>query len=99
MSSLVRLLAVSTALACAGCVYVPGPYYSAYPGYTAYPGAPPPPQQQQQPDAPVAAASPPGPPPNCHEFQETVTIDGEEKQAVGKSCQQPDGSWRIVPTP
>jgi surface antigen len=32
----------------------------------------------------------------CREFQQTVVIGGEEQQAHGTSCRQPDGSWRIV---
>ena len=32
----------------------------------------------------------------CREFQESVMIGGEQKQAYGKACQQPDGSWKIV---
>jgi surface antigen len=32
----------------------------------------------------------------CREFQQTITIDGQQQQAYGKACQQPDGSWKIV---
>ncbi len=32
----------------------------------------------------------------CREFQETVTIDGQQQSAYGVACRQPDGSWRIV---
>ena len=32
----------------------------------------------------------------CREFQQTVIIGGEEQQAHGTACRQPDGSWRIV---
>lgn len=32
----------------------------------------------------------------CREFQSEVTIGGKREQAVGRACQQPDGSWRIV---
>jgi len=32
----------------------------------------------------------------CREYQETVTIGGQQRQAFGQACQQPDGSWRIV---
>lgn len=31
----------------------------------------------------------------CREFQQTVTIGGNEEQAYGTACRQPDGSWRI----
>lgn len=33
----------------------------------------------------------------CREYQQTVTINGEEQQAYGTACRQPDGSWKIVP--
>lgn len=32
----------------------------------------------------------------CREFQQTITVGGQQKQAYGKACQQPDGSWKIV---
>jgi surface antigen len=32
----------------------------------------------------------------CREFQQTVMIGGENQQAYGKACRQPDGSWRVV---
>jgi len=32
----------------------------------------------------------------CREFQQTVTIGGNQEQAYGVACQQPDGSWKIV---
>jgi len=32
----------------------------------------------------------------CREFQQTVVIGGETKQAHGTACRQPDGSWKIV---
>ncbi|SDF46118.1 Surface antigen [Limimonas halophila] len=32
----------------------------------------------------------------CREFQQTVVIGGETKQAYGTACRQPDGSWKIV---
>ena len=32
----------------------------------------------------------------CREYQQTVTIDGQEHQAYGTACRQPDGSWKIV---
>jgi len=34
----------------------------------------------------------------CREFQQTVVIGGETKQAHGTACRQPDGSWKIVNT-
>lgn len=32
----------------------------------------------------------------CREYQQTVIIGGEEHQAYGTACRQPDGSWEIV---
>lgn len=32
----------------------------------------------------------------CREFQQTITIAGEENQGFGTACRQPDGSWKIV---
>ena len=32
----------------------------------------------------------------CREFQQTVTIDGQENRAFGTACRQPDGSWQII---
>jgi len=32
----------------------------------------------------------------CREFQQTVAIGGQQQQAYGRACQQPDGSWKIV---
>lgn len=32
----------------------------------------------------------------CREFQQSVVINGQQQQAYGKACQQPDGSWKIV---
>ncbi len=32
----------------------------------------------------------------CREYQQTVVIGGEEQQAYGHACRQPDGSWKIV---
>jgi surface antigen len=33
----------------------------------------------------------------CREFRQQVTIGGERQEAYGAACQQPDGSWQIVP--
>ena len=35
----------------------------------------------------------------CREFTQTVQVGGEEHQAVGRVCPQPDGSWRVVGLP
>lgn len=32
----------------------------------------------------------------CREFQQTITINGREEQGFGTTCQEPDGSWRLV---
>ena len=32
----------------------------------------------------------------CREYQQSVTIDGQEQRSYGTACRQPDGSWRIV---
>jgi surface antigen len=32
----------------------------------------------------------------CREFQQTITIGGQQQQSYGTACRQPDGSWRIV---
>lgn len=32
----------------------------------------------------------------CREFQQTITIGGQQEQSYGTACRQPDGSWRIV---
>lgn len=35
---------------------------------------------------------------NCREFEAPVTIGGEQKPVYGHACEQPDGSWQIVPS-
>jgi len=32
----------------------------------------------------------------CREFQQTVVVGGQQQQAYGTACRQPDGSWKIV---
>lgn len=32
----------------------------------------------------------------CREFQQTITVDGEEVKGYGTACRQPDGSWEIT---
>jgi len=32
----------------------------------------------------------------CREFQQTVTVGGEQEEVFGSACLQADGSWRIV---
>ena len=31
----------------------------------------------------------------CREYQQTITVGGENHQAYGTACRQPDGSWKI----
>jgi len=31
----------------------------------------------------------------CREFQQTVTVGGQQQSAYGTACRQPDGSWKI----
>jgi hypothetical protein len=33
---------------------------------------------------------------NCREFTAQVTVEGQSRQAVGQTCQQPDGSWQVT---
>jgi surface antigen len=33
----------------------------------------------------------------CREFQQTITVNGERQEGWGIACQEPDGSWRLVP--
>jgi hypothetical protein len=33
--------------------------------------------------------------PDCREFTETVMIGGQPRQATGRACPQPDGTWKI----
>jgi hypothetical protein len=54
---------------------------------------PPPPRY-----APVAVAQPASPQPaqqTCREFDTSIMIDGQEQQAHGTACLQPDGSWKV----
>lgn len=32
----------------------------------------------------------------CREYQQTIFVDGEQHQAYGTACRQPDGTWRIA---
>jgi hypothetical protein len=52
--------------------------------------APPPPM-------PVATAAPA--PQNCREFEQTIMVGGQAQKGYGTTCQQPDGSWKIVAQP
>ena len=83
--------------------YSPPPtqgYYAPPPaGYTAY-------QQPAYraattyvpPPAPPVVVAPPPPAYSanyCRDFNQKIIIDGVEKNAYGKACLQPDGSWRM----
>jgi 17 kDa outer membrane surface antigen len=32
----------------------------------------------------------------CREFEQMVTVDGQQQQAIGTACQEEDGTWQIV---
>ncbi len=32
----------------------------------------------------------------CREYQQTISIDGQQHRASGTACRQPDGSWQAV---
>ncbi|MEZ4483130.1 MAG: RT0821/Lpp0805 family surface protein [Syntrophotaleaceae bacterium] len=32
----------------------------------------------------------------CREYLQTVVIGGQQQQAYGTACRQPDGSWKII---
>ncbi len=34
----------------------------------------------------------------CREFQQVVMVGGEEHEAYGTACRQPDGAWKIIST-
>jgi hypothetical protein len=34
---------------------------------------------------------------NCREFTVPIRVGNEEKQAYGRACERPDGSWQIMP--
>jgi len=31
----------------------------------------------------------------CREYQQTVTVGGQQQQAYGTACRQPDGTWQV----
>ncbi|OGT32343.1 MAG: hypothetical protein A2W28_05615 [Gammaproteobacteria bacterium RBG_16_51_14] len=33
---------------------------------------------------------------NCRDFNQTLTVDGQEEEMTGTACRQTDGSWKIV---
>jgi surface antigen len=32
----------------------------------------------------------------CREYQQVVTIDGQQQRSFGTACRQPDGGWKVV---
>lgn len=32
----------------------------------------------------------------CREYTQTIVVGGQQQDAYGRACQQPDGSWQIV---
>lgn len=34
----------------------------------------------------------------CREYQQTIDVGGQQEQAFGTACRQPDGTWKIVNT-
>ncbi|MEL6279942.1 MAG: RT0821/Lpp0805 family surface protein [Pseudomonadota bacterium] len=32
----------------------------------------------------------------CREYEQTITVDGQQETAVGVACRNPDGTWRTV---
>ena len=32
----------------------------------------------------------------CREYQQTVNVGGQQQQAYGTACRQPDGTWKMV---
>ena len=90
--------------------YPPRPYYAPPQGY---PPPPPPPSSYPPgasgaalpPNSPVAEGTPPAnyvspqgtTPGNCREVQRPLKLEGRSVMAYCVVCQQPDGSWRIIP--
>jgi hypothetical protein len=77
--------------------YAPPPYYPPPPAYPPS-GYAPPPNYAPAPQ-PVADAAPPqsAAQGNCRKFQRAINVDGHSVMAYCMACQQPDGSWRIIP--
>lgn len=32
----------------------------------------------------------------CREYEQTLTVSGQQQRAFGTACRQPDGTWRVV---
>ena len=47
-----------------------------------------------EPPPPHPSAPPAGG--HCREYQQTVIIGGQAQQAFGTTCQQADGTWRMI---
>ena len=60
-------------------------------------GGPPVPTMQSSAISTVTTAQAAPAQENCREFQAPITIGGQQQQAYGRACQQPDGTWQIMP--
>jgi hypothetical protein len=68
----------------------PPAYISPPPGYTGGPSYAPPAYTAPAPtSAPMRSSE-------CREYQTQIMVGGQPQQAVGVTCRQPDGSWRII---
>ena len=71
---------------------------SAQAPYGPVPPSPPPPppmySASQPYTRPLSSYALPG---NCRTFQQRVFIEMREEVVYGTACQQPDGSWRLIP--
>ena len=56
---------------------------------------PPPMVVASAPPVPIGAGQPAAPQQGCREFNTPVTIGGQQQQAYGTACMEPDGSWKI----
>jgi hypothetical protein len=52
----------------------------------------PPPVQQAAPQASAGSLT-------CREFQQSIVVDGQPQDAYGTTCQQPDGTWKVMAAP
>jgi surface antigen len=76
-------LSLSAALLCAACATQPYPSTASI-------------STAQLVDQNPSESSQSPPESNCREFTAPVTIGGQQQQAIGQACQQPDGSWQIT---
>jgi surface antigen len=52
---------------------------------------------QEQAVMPATAHPPQAFQPECRNFTNRVTIEGEKRELKGTACKQPDGTWRTMP--